>query len=236
MERKGSLYIKLGIAVIIVLMIVVGNAYIADGVIKNFIAKNLGYAFLRPKKSDAILPEKILSEVLERENALLRKQLEVQTRSSPDLMLAKIIFINRSAVVSSLRIDKGRADGIKDGMVVISGGNVLVGNVVDVTDHSAEVLLVDDPRSAISVRIHNSKILAESRGAFGNLINLNLISQTEEIDTESLIVTSGLDHFPEGLIIGQVRSVERGESQLFKKVSGVMSFDVLNGPTLFIIK
>ena len=238
MERKGSLYIKLGIALVIVLLIV-GGIRLSDWAIRDFIVESFSYPFVAlmqtkdVSKDEAVL---VHSEALERENDLLRSQLDVQKRTSPDLMTAKITAVHRTALVSVIRIDRGSIDGVQKGMTVISGGNILVGTVMEVTDHSAEVLLPDDPRSAISVRIHDTEILAESRGNLSSMVNLNLISQTETIPDKSIIYTSGLDHFPEALILGRITSVERGESQLFKKVEGIISFNILRGATVFILK
>lgn len=239
MERKGSLYIKLGIALVMVLLVAAGNRYIGNGAIRNFIIKNISYPFTVWRQQKSVSNDEavqVFSEALERENNLLRSQLGVQTRSSPDLVIAKITAVHRTALVSLIRINRGTAEGIQKGMTVISGGNVLVGTIIEVGEHSAEVLLPDDPRSAISVRIHDTDILAESRGNLSGMVDLNLISQTEIISPDSLILTSGLDHFPEALIIGRITSVERGESQLFKKVEGRISFTVLGGPLVFIIK
>lgn len=187
------------------------------------------------RERDALLAEKIEADVLARENTVLRKQLGVETRDGARLQPAKIIGQQRNVLTSTIVIDKGRAEGLQAQAAVIAGGNILVGTVDEIFEHSATVIVVDDPRSIVSVRIADSDLLAEARGASQNRIYLNLISKTDEVAVESRVVTSGLDAYPEGLILGRLTSVERGEHSLFKAVTGELYFDPTLSPLVFVI-
>ncbi|MEK7615834.1 MAG: rod shape-determining protein MreC [Patescibacteria group bacterium] len=187
------------------------------------------------KKDVRVIGESIASEALERENAILRKQLDVAQKISRTLKLANIISIERTILVSTIVIDLGVADGIEEGMVVIGSGNVLTGRVSEVFEHTSRVILVDDPRIIVSVRLQGTSLLAESRGNRSNRIDLNLVAHNETVHVDDTIVTSGLDQFPEGLAVGWVTDVQPGDNSLFQKISGSVFFNFYESPLLFVI-
>jgi len=95
-------------------------------------------------------------EELTRENDFLRKQLDVAPREKQKLLIAKISEINRNNLASTAVIDQGAVNGIKKGMAVISGGNVLVGTVGEVFSDYSTIFFPDDPR-AINLIHYNTK-------------------------------------------------------------------------------
>lgn len=176
------------------------------------------------------------AEVLKRENESLRKQLGVEPRADYSLKIAKIFSIQRTALASVLHIDLGISDGVTEGMVVVAGGNVLIGSIIDVQRDSSTVLLIDDPRSIISVRLMNGDILAESKGGLKGSLRLNLISHADVVEIGSTVVTSGLDAYPEGLVVGNVEGVMKQELSLFQDVYASMMFNPASGPRVFVMQ
>ncbi len=246
MERKRSLYLK--VAIVLALGVAV-NTFLLRGALQSFayriIAKPVTFleSKLRSKKivslqheRDVLLGRIVSVEALERENDALRRQLRVGNRVAPVMVAAKIFLLQRNSLVSTLMIDQGSIEGLNPGMIVVAPGNILMGRISETFDHTSRVMLVDDPRSIISVRIIDTSILAESRGSLRGEAAINLISHTETVSPGSTVVTSGLDAFPAGLAIGALMSVERGENTLFQEVRANLFFDPAQSPILFILK
>lgn len=175
------------------------------------------------------------SEGLKRENEFLRKELKVAPRLESRLLIVEIFSIQRNALSSTALINKGKADGVRKSMAVITSGNILAGVVDQVFDNSALLLLLDDPRSVVSVRIQETNILAEARGKLDGNFRVDLITHKEEVKEGSIIVASGLDGLKESLLVGRISQVGTGSSGLFKEVTGKPLFDLSLGSELFVI-
>jgi rod shape-determining protein MreC len=110
-----------------------------------------------------------------------------------------------------------------------------VGVVNEVFDNSAFILLLDDPRSTVSVRFQGSNVLAEARGDLQNNLKINEVTYKEEIKEGDMIVTSGLDGLKESLLVGRVSEVKPGSGGLFRKVAAKPMFDLSLGSELFVV-
>ena len=187
------------------------------------------------KSENQILTAQLVRlQKIELENQLLREQLAVSQRDQHQLLLAKVFSLNQNSLSSTLLIDKGSADGVKKSMAVISAGNVLVGTVREVFKDYSQVLLLDDSRSEISVKVGEKDVIANARGNSGRLI-LDLITNQESIKEGYLMVTSGLDYLPEFLLVGRVADVQLKGGNLFKGVNGELAIYPVNNPNLFVI-
>ncbi|MDX1387517.1 MAG: rod shape-determining protein MreC [bacterium] len=136
---------------------------------------------------------------------------------------AKVIAQDPKSHFRSLTINRGHAQGVKVGDVVLAQGG-LVGRVVRTGENQARVVLINDPRSAVAVLDQESR----ARGTLvGKLHKLGLnrdhwmtqgeyFSVKEEIRPGDLLLTSGLDGlFPKGLPVGWVRRVKKGPQGMF---------------------
>jgi rod shape-determining protein MreC len=186
------------------------------------------------KKENRVLLGRLAElEALKRENDFLRNELKVAPRLSGKLLMTEIFSIQKDGLYSTILINKGKNDGVDKAMAVVTSGNILAGTVGEVFDNSALVLLVDDPRSVISVRFLESGILAEAEGNLGSL-KINQVGYQEEVKEGDMIVTSGLDGLIKSLPVGRVVKVESG-SGLFKEVIAKPLFDLSLGSELFVI-
>lgn len=185
------------------------------------------------KENGALLGRLTELESLKRENDFLRNELKVAPRLSGKLLMAEIFSIQKNGLFSTILINKGRNEGVEKSMAVVTSGNILAGTVGEVFDNSALVLLVDDPRSVISVRFLESDILAEAEGNSGSL-KINQLSYEEEVKEGDMIVTSGLDGLTKSLPVGRVVEVGSGGG-LFREVIAKPLFDLSLGSELFVI-
>ncbi len=236
MVRKRSLYVVIMAAGVV--LVVLLNAFVFDGAFQGWVydhVRNIMPTLPSHEELQAIRNNTAV-EALERENAVLRKQLGVEARTSRIVGTAHIFSIQRNTLVSTLLIDRGSKDGIESGMIAVAGGNILIGKVSEVFNHSARIIIADDPRSVVSVRIFNSDLLAESRGTLEGALRINLIAHSETVASASMLVTSGLDGYPPSLAVGEITSIERADQDLFKNVSGKLIFNPIENPLIFILK
>jgi len=172
---------------------------------------------------------------LKRDNEGLSRQLGVDQSHAKQLLKAHFFDVERSAIVSTIMINKGRLDGVQRAFAVIDAGNILIGTVSEVFDHTSRVVLIDDPRAVVSVRVLDSSLIAQSHGILDNRARINLVSKEEAVKENDTLVTSGIDRLPEGLIVGTVDHVSDSGTGLFKEVSARTMFDPGLGSSVFVI-
>jgi rod shape-determining protein MreC len=98
--------------------------------------------------------------------------------------------------------------------------NGLAGRIVQVTASGARVSLINDPVTAINVRVEPSRSAAVLTGSVTGDISLEQIPQDADVNPGNLILTSGLGgNYPPNIIVGQVTSVRSFENALFQSAS-----------------
>ena len=164
------------------------------------------------------------AQELRRENELLtgllqlRNGLEFQTR--PVAVIARESSEARRAIV----IDRGAADGMKVGQVVISTGGALVGRVSDVGSYFAHVVLISDTSSTVIGQLSTSIATGKVVGQLGTLVMTDVnaaavIQNGEEVYTAGIELGSGIrSPYPKGLLIGRVIDVTRDPNEVVQTV------------------
>lgn len=210
-----------------------GRGLLSSGLrISQLIAEN--HALESEKQS--LISQMAGLQKIERENTRLREQLALPLRIQHQLLEAKIFSLNQNGLTSTLLINKGMADGVRKSMAAVSRGNILAGTVDRVFEDYAQILLLDDPRSAISVKVGQNNVIAAAIGSGkpGGLI-LDLVTNQETIKEGDPVLTSGLDSLPEFLSVGEIVKVELKGGNLFRGVRGRLGFYPLTDPNLFLI-
>jgi rod shape-determining protein MreC len=109
----------------------------------------------------------------------------------------------------AVTIDKGSEDGIKINMSVVDAeSQSLIGKTIDVTDHTASVLLMIDPGSGATADAKEATGSVKGNGADEDL-SLEYVSPEEKVKVGEKVATSGKDVgvFPPGIPIGEVSYV-----------------------------
>lgn len=178
-----------------------------------------------------------LTEV-ERENEVLRSQLEIGTLvSSQNLLLAKIIGRSRADVRGELMIDQGTA-AVREGDVVVYQ-NFLLGAVVRVEERRSVVRLTTDPAFRAAALDQDSPDRARGlvRGQFGTRLLLEKILPDESLAVGDTVITSGEDgKFPKGLILGKISRILGQEAEVFKSAELNLMVDIGELEEVFVIK
>ena len=115
-------------------------------------------------------------------------------------------------------LNKGGADGISEGDIIVSDDKVLIGTVLEVAKGFSKVLVITDPKFKVTARVLGSNTSGIANGDLINGMKFNLIIHDDQINEGDMVVSSGNDTFPASLMIGKVKNVSLGESQLFKEV------------------
>ncbi|NTV30804.1 rod shape-determining protein MreC [candidate division WWE3 bacterium] len=177
-------------------------------------------------------------ETLQSENNVLKEQLDVKDSVTEQKVLASVIGFSDENQSVVMMLNKGAADGVKDGLVVIVGKS-LVGKVTRVTDHVSYVL----PPYAVDSRvpakiIHQNSDVGKGivRGQFNSRMILTDVLQDINIEKGDIIATSGEGGvYPANLSIGKVSEVSSAENEIFKNAVIEPLWDLKNLKSAFIV-
>ena len=142
-------------------------------------------------------------------------------RVHPDnrYLAAAVIGRDPSPFVKYVIINRGSDDGLRRGMPVVTQQG-LVGRIAAVTAGAARVQMITDPGSSVNVRLEPSGAQAVLVGSVTGELSLNMIPQTASIQAGDLVLTSGLGgNYPGNILIGQITSYRRRETDLFQSAS-----------------
>lgn len=148
---------------------------------------------------------------LDRENRVLRQLLNLAGTTTIPSVAAQVVSFSPDNFEWTVTLDRGSKQGVEVGMPVVSGEG-LVGRVVEVSRERAKVLLLNDPRMGVGVRLSSSGQTGVTQGLGGkNVVQLDLIDPSVQVNQNELLVTSGLQQgrFPPGIPVGTVASVSK---------------------------
>ena len=158
---------------------------------------------------------------LEAENAELRRQLGFVRDSRQSLVPCEIVGRDPDGWWQTLRLNKGSEDGVATNLPVIAVDG-LIGKVIRVSPHTADVLLLADPACQVSARIQRTGAFGVLSGRGPNwqgkvVCRLEYLNKNVEIVEGDELVTSGLGGvFPAGLVVGQVDRIYADRSGLYQ--------------------
>lgn len=156
-----------------------------------------------------------------RENAQLRDLLGFRARALPDLIPAEIIARDVSGWWQTVRVNRGSKSGVVPDSAVVSADG-LAGRVIEVSDHTADILLVSDPACKVAARVvrTGSFGIVTGQGVRWNgqvVCRMEFVNRNHPVRAGDEVVTSGLGGvFPPDLLIGYVERVELDESGLYR--------------------
>ncbi len=139
-------------------------------------------------------------------------------RAKPEYsyVAASVIGRDPNPFMHYLIIDHGSDDGIRYGMPVVTQQG-LVGKVDAVTASAARIQLITDPDSSINVRMQSLDEEAQLMGSITGDLQLTMISADIALQPGEILLTSGLGgNYPADIVVGQVSSVQKKESDIFQ--------------------
>ena len=168
-------------------------------------------------------------------NERLRQLLQFREKNSPSMVGAEVIGRDPSFWFKSVMIDKGERDGVKKGMAVISPAGV-VGQVLKIAPDYATVLLITDYNSAVDCIVERSRAKAIVEGKGENQCHLKYLLRSEEVAVGDIVITSGLGgNFPKGLMVGEVKKVDKKGHGVFQYAELMPSVDMTRLEEVFVV-
>jgi rod shape-determining protein MreC len=151
----------------------------------------------------------------------LQQLLQVkETHPEDEYLVANVFAQDPSNLKEVIAIDRGKADGVREGMVVVTEGRSLVGRVTKALDDYAWATLITDPNSAVSAMIQESRAQGVVAGSHSGRLSMEFVRQDAQVNEGDVVLTSGLGGtFPQGILIGRVTEVDRQAQELFQSVS-----------------
>lgn len=172
---------------------------------------------------------------LKHQNRRLLQLLGYREKTHYDLVLAEVIGFDSSNWSRAIFINRGRNDGIRQDMPVISPEGV-VGRVIEAARSSAKVLLITDPRSAIDSLIQRTRDNGVVVGENVSHVKMKYLSLEASVRVGDRVVSSGLGGvFPKGLVVGRIQRVIRPKFGLFQEAQIVPSADLSRLEEVFVM-
>ncbi|USD37267.1 MULTISPECIES: rod shape-determining protein MreC [Ferrimonas] len=175
----------------------------------------------RLQQRQLLMSEQLLKMAnLQEENARLRALLQSSTRQDARRMVAEVMYVDRDPFKNQVLIDKGVNEGVYVGQPVLDDSGV-VGQVTEVSQTTARVLLIADFTHAIPVRVARNDVRAVANGSGKlDLLQLTNVAMSTDIKVGDLLISSGLGRrFPEGYPVATVTQVVRDEGMTWAQVS-----------------
>jgi rod shape-determining protein MreC len=200
----------------------VGDTFQAKGEVKDL-----------KKERDMYRSEALKFRYAATQNVSLRKLLQLDQDLGLDQqgpVTGRVIASSPTVWYSTININRGSSDGVRDGQPVISEGG-LIGTISNTTPNSAQVRLITDHTSGVSARIAETNVPGiVSPGTPGNASDLLLsyiphgLRGPQVPKVGERIVTAGSNSkrleslFPAGIPIGRITRVDPEELDTSQQV------------------
>lgn len=157
---------------------------------------------------------------LERENAQLRELLKSTSRiHGLGLLVAQLLAVNLDPNLQQVVVDKGTQSHIYVGQPVLDAYGI-IGQVVDVSLLTSNVMLISDPKNAVPVQDYRNgtRAIAVGLGSSDKLMLIN-VPDTSDIKKGDLFISSGLGlRYPAGYPVGVVSELIHNPVKRFARI------------------
>ena len=152
------------------------------------------------------------------ENNSLRQTVDLLPRDEFSLIGAEVIMRDTLGGNQWVTINKGKDNGVAEGMAVVVDDKVMIGYVESVDARTARVILLTHPDSIVNVVGVQSGVEGLARGNHGLSVIVEDLKKDIHIDNGEMFITSEISgRFPRGLSIGHIQNIAPSEDQLFQR-------------------
>lgn len=160
-----------------------------------------------------------------RELASLHNQLQEAAARSFRVLAARVIGREPDSWYQTLLINRGRQHGVRNGMAVARGEN-LVGRVTEVGGKWSRVRLILDVRSSVPAVTLDGDLPGIVTGSGPGELKMTLIKHNARVKMGDVVTTTHLRPvldqevpLPQGLVIGTIRRVAHEEDGLYQSAT-----------------
>lgn len=152
------------------------------------------------------------------ENERLRRLLNLSAPPGFSPVAAEVVGLEPTHRPTEITVNRGAKDGLSRNLPVVHL-NGLVGKVVDATPDAAVIQLLFDPGCRVAARDRKSRVLGIVKWKSGPYLSFDNVAPADNVAVGDTIVSSGLGGvFPEGLVVGTVRTVAADTLSIFRKI------------------
>jgi len=151
----------------------------------------------------------------DQENQILRNLLNFERETEFELTPARIIAKELNSLNNYLTIQAGKIDGVQKGMPVVHPDG-LIGQVILVSDHYAQVMPFKNALYRVSGRIEESRAFGILKWASqdNDLLLMEFVPKTIPVTVGQNVVTSGSSiQYPTGIPIGTIVEIMETEGR-----------------------
>jgi rod shape-determining protein MreC len=174
------------------------------------------------------------NEALKEENIALTldqvqiKQLEdlksnlnfIKQNRFENYVTAKVVSKDSSNWFNMFTINAGKAHGVEKYSVVVAN-NGLVGRVYEVGDNYSKVITIVDNKSKISFEVLSleNQYQGYIESTHDGLLTGRIFEPNAELENEMKIITTGQGIYPEGVLVGEIISIDDDADEFLQKVT-----------------
>jgi rod shape-determining protein MreC len=193
------------------------------------------------KENEALKEENqhLLSEItelkgLKKENRKLREALSLGI--GKEFKILDAFIIARSIDKDSFFINRGKKEGVEEGLIVITPQKAFIGKVKKVYEKNSLVTLITSPKMKFNIEIGKDALIGVAEGR-GNLrLEAENIPKDKEIKEGDIVLTGKLQKdLPGGLLVGKVKKIEKNDLSPFQNIEISPFFDFQEVDLVFII-
>ncbi len=166
-------------------------------------------------------------KILLDELKISRAEKEFLTERGLNYVSAMVVGHTTDTFMEEVIINIGSDDGIKVGYAVVAENGYLAGKINQVWENASKVLLIVDDNCEVAGQILNdSNAPGLIKGKLGLSVTMELIPQNEIIQTDQMVITSGIEmNIPKGIIIGKLGNVNIDPGDIFQQATIITAVD-----------
>lgn len=150
----------------------------------------------------------VLKEEQQRELVRLHRLLQLKDDLGGQSRTARVIGGDPTTMFSSLILDAGENEGLREGMAVVAPAGA-VGRLMTVGPTYATALWLCDPRSRVSAFVQRSRVMGVMVGT-GTGCELRYLAAGDDVRVGDRVLTAGRGSaFPKGILVGVVKELRR---------------------------
>lgn len=168
------------------------------------------------------------------ENRRLTELLELKETLPKSIYFAKVYFRKPENMYDQFYIDRGQEDGLEKNMIIMQGES-LIGRISEIEKGRALVSMLTKDGMAVSARTE-SHMYGIVKGIGEEKLYFEPNIYDDSLKVGDKIYTSGIsDIYPEGIYIGYVSEVEKGDNSLFTSIRVKPSMNMIDLKEVLII-
>ena len=170
------------------------------------------------------------------ERERLRKLAEFKEEQFLDLVPSEVIGKNLDRYQTTIVIDKGSADAIRERMPVLSYDGY-VGRVSKVFPNSSWVQLICSRNNPVSCLDKRSRVVGVLEWIHSSVFELDQVSVVDDVQVGDTLITSGFGGVaPKGFPVGVVTKVRKQMDGVSLKVEAVSEIEFRSLEEVFVVK